>query len=64
METPGLFATACPYCGEPVQLVADASAGAQAYVEDCPVRCRPMEVSLSVDADGDAVLSLRRDDEA
>jgi hypothetical protein len=54
----------CPYCGEPVELALDASAGAQDYVEDCPVCCRPMRVLLDVDSDGDAMAQLLRDDDA
>ena len=50
---PGLSAhtVRCPYCGEPLELVVDASAGAQRYVEDCAVCCRPIDVELDVDAD-------------
>jgi predicted metal-dependent hydrolase len=51
----------CPYCGEPV-LVAVAAEDAQgaSYVEDCPVCCRPWQVSVRL---GDGVLvSLERDD--
>lgn len=42
----------CPYCGEALDLVVDASAGAQRYVEDCAVCCRPIEVVVDVDAEG------------
>lgn len=45
--------TTCPYCGEPISLVVDASAGAQCYIEDCQVCCRPMTVILDVLDDGD-----------
>jgi hypothetical protein len=60
---PELLSDLCPYCGEPVELVTDTSAGAQDYIEDCPVCCRPMQVSLSVAVDGTASVVLRRDDE-
>lgn len=42
----------CPACGEPLQLAIDTSAGAQAYVEDCQVCCRPLLVRVSMDDDG------------
>ena len=45
-------ATQCPYCGEPIVLELDLSAGSQVYVEDCAVCCRPMRVALSVAPDG------------
>lgn len=37
----------CPYCWEPIDLLLDASAGAQEYVEDCAVCCRPIIVHVS-----------------
>ena len=42
----------CPHCGEPLQLAIDPSGGAQRYIEDCQVCCRPMVVSVEVDDDG------------
>lgn len=52
----------CPYCGEFIAVVADASLARQHYVEDCPVCCRPMELSVSVD-DERVSVAARRDDE-
>lgn len=49
---PDLVGTTCPYCGEAIELVVDTSAGSTEYVEDCPVCCQPMQVSVAVDADG------------
>lgn len=48
METWGVseVTDCCPYCGEPVQLLVDGSAGEQAYIEDCQVCCRPMTVEV------------------
>lgn len=43
----------CPYCGEPVELAVDDSAGHQTYVEDCPVCCRPIELHLRTGDDGE-----------
>lgn len=54
----------CPYCGEPIDVVIDASAGAQRYVEDCSVCCRPIELELVVDPSGGIDVSCRTDDEA
>ena len=42
----------CPFCAEPITLVVDFSAGSQTYIEDCQVCCQPMEISVSVEADG------------
>ena len=53
----------CPYCGEPITLALDASAGAQRYIEDCAVCCRPITVVLEVDDDGVAsVVGYAQDD--
>ena len=42
----------CPYCGEALELTVDATAGAQRYVEDCGVCCRPIEIALEPDPEG------------
>ncbi|WP_269620730.1 CPXCG motif-containing cysteine-rich protein [Zhongshania sp. BJYM1] len=39
----------CPYCGEAIELLVDASAGDDQYIEDCEVCCRPMSIVLSFD---------------
>lgn len=53
----------CPYCGEPITLSIDLSAGAQHYVEDCQVCCRPIEIDAAADADGAPRVRARRQDE-
>jgi hypothetical protein len=53
----------CPYCGEPVTLALDASAGDQSYIEDCQVCCRPMVVFVAFDEMGSPQVTLRREDE-
>ena len=58
------FDVACPYCGELITLVLDTSAGAQRYIEDCQVCCRPITVDMEVDADGDAVVRVKAEDDA
>jgi len=59
---PEFVAITCPYCGEPIELVVDDSAGDASYVEDCPVCCRPMQVE--VETNGDAVsVRVRTGDE-
>lgn len=49
----------CPYCGEPLQIALDPSAGDQDYIEDCQVCCRPISIGLVVDEQGDARVSVR-----
>ncbi len=54
----------CPYCGEPIELFVDGSQGAQDYIEDCTVCCRPMRVALRVDDEGNASAHVAREDDA
>ncbi|MEM7540913.1 MAG: CPXCG motif-containing cysteine-rich protein [Pseudomonadota bacterium] len=35
----------CPYCGERISMLLDLSIGAQEYVEDCEVCCRPININ-------------------
>ena len=53
----------CPYCGEPVSLVVDASAGSQRYIEDCAVCCRPITVTLDVQDDGEVAVHVQSESE-
>lgn len=52
----------CPYCGEGYETTVDLSAGSQSYIEDCAVCCRPIEIVLRVDEDGELLdISTRTD---
>lgn len=42
----------CPYCGETIEILVDASIPSQQYIEDCQVCCRPITLRVSVDEDG------------
>jgi len=62
-RNPVTIESQCPYCGEPLTLAVDESAGRrQSYVEDCVVCCRPIEVDLTI-VDGEVDLNLRGQDE-
>lgn len=52
----------CPYCGEPIEVQVDTSAGEQAYIEDCQVCCKPIEMRLGFFA-GSWLLEAMRDDD-
>ena len=54
----------CPYCGEAIELVIDDSVAEQQYVEDCFVCCRPINVHVSVDADGGISVRVSSDNDA
>ena len=58
------FDIACPYCGEAIEILVDASAGDQVYIEDCQVCCRPITLSIRIDAAGDAQVSAASENDA
>jgi len=42
----------CPYCGESIEILVDCSVESQGYIEDCQVCCRPINLIVTIDADG------------
>ena len=49
----GVFAELqCPYCGEAYGSMLDLTDASRAYIEDCQICCRPIEVGLEVDERG------------
>ena len=54
----------CPYCGERIEILLDASAGDQNYIEDCQVCCRPITVRVSIDDDGEPQAWVSGENEA
>ena len=45
----------CAFCGEPLAVPVDPSAGArQSFVQDCAVCCSPNVVSVEIDPEGAA----------
>ncbi|MEY2116442.1 MULTISPECIES: CPXCG motif-containing cysteine-rich protein [Rhodanobacter] len=54
----------CPYCGEPIGILVDASIPSQLYIEDCQVCCRPITLSVEIDADGELQVRATGEDEA
>lgn len=49
----------CPYCGEPVEIFVEESAEAQRYIEDCAVCCKPIELAVTIGADGEVEVKAR-----
>lgn len=41
----------CPHCWERIEIVLDLSVPEQAYVEDCFVCCRPIEIHYRTDGE-------------
>lgn len=40
----------CPYCGETITVLVDASAGDASYIEDCQICCQPIRINIQTDA--------------
>ena len=53
----------CPYCGETISILVDDSLPEQEYIEDCQVCCRPIVFHVMVDHEGDAVVTVRAENE-
>lgn len=54
----------CPYCGESIEVALDGSVDHQRYIEDCQVCCRPIVMTVSLDADGEPQVSVGAENEA
>jgi len=53
----------CPYCGESITVMIDASVSNQSYIEDCQVCCCPINFDVSVSGQDDISVSVRSDNE-
>ena len=51
-------AVSCPYCGERIEVLLDASVPHQNYIEDCQVCCRPITLDVTV-GDDDVFVSVK-----
>lgn len=58
MDMQQVISQYCPYCGEPIELLIDCSVTQQKYIEDCQVCCRPIEIEVFVDSEGEANVSV------
>ena len=54
----------CPYCGEAIEILLDASIPNQTYIEDCQVCCRPITLMVQIDASGVAHVRSRAENDA
>lgn len=53
----------CPYCGETIELLIDYSVSDQEYIEDCEVCCRPISLLVSVDGNGQSIVTPKHENE-
>ncbi|MGD9843144.1 MAG: CPXCG motif-containing cysteine-rich protein [Steroidobacteraceae bacterium] len=52
-EPTDFVSIACPYCGESYGTPLDLSGGSSTYIEDCQVCCQPIELCVTVNAEGE-----------
>ncbi|MBU2966616.1 CPXCG motif-containing cysteine-rich protein [Amphritea sp. 2_MG-2023] len=62
MQSIETVSQSCPYCGEPIVLLVDCSAGDQQYIEDCQVCCKPITVELRLEG-SEAEVCLKTENE-
>ncbi len=53
----------CPYCGQSIEILVDASVSSQQYIEDCRVCCRPMVINVDIDEEGALHVSASSENE-
>ncbi len=49
----------CPYCGEWLEIFIDRSVRQQEYIEDCQVCCRPITLTVTLDATDNRVTDIQ-----
>lgn len=54
----------CPCCGEPIDLFIDDTVDRQQYVEDRPVCCRPIDVSMTTGDEDEMAVAARAENDA
>ncbi len=53
----------CPYCGEAMKILLDPQEVNQEYIEDCQVCCRPINVFVTQDYDGELTVQISSENE-
>ena len=53
----------CPYCGESLKVLLDASDLDEEYIEDCQVCCKPITFLVSEDTDGELNVRVYSEDD-
>jgi len=54
----------CPYCGETIEVVVDATDLDQQYIEDCQVCCNPIVFSISESESRELVVNAYSESES
>lgn len=57
------FEISCPYCGEVIEILIDPSVESQAYIEDCQVCCRPINMAVTIDGEGNPTVNAFAEDD-
>jgi len=54
----------CPYCGETIEVLIDQEEAGQQYIEDCQVCCRPITFRISMDEQGELMVSVHDENDS
>ena len=54
----------CPDCWELIEVLIDGSVNEQAYIEDCQVCCRPINISVNIEVDDSVSIKVLHEDDA
>ena len=57
----------CPYCGESIDILLEPVESDQDdathYIEDCQVCCRPIQIKITTDFNGEACVNVSHENE-
>lgn len=53
----------CPYCGETIEVLVDATDLDQQYIEDCQVCCKPIIFLVSESMQGELIVRVYSEDD-
>ncbi len=59
MNTTEIHVIDCAYCGEQIEIVIDCSVESQEYIEDCHVCCKPITVTVEINANDSITVNTR-----
>lgn len=53
----------CPYCGETIEVLVEATDETYEYIEDCQVCCRPIVFHVEVSISGEQTLTVHSEND-
>jgi len=53
----------CPYCGEHIDVMIECTDIGHSYIEDCQVCCRPINMQIGMQEDGEIAVLVSHENE-